>query len=108
MINPELEGEEEEETQEEILNQQILESQQLEQHIRDKRAYVWCFGKNTNGELGLASTRDAFNPQCMNNRMLQNGQVPVQISSGSHHSALVTNTGELFITGSALHGKLGL
>jgi alpha-tubulin suppressor-like RCC1 family protein len=30
------------------------------------------------------------------------------ISSGSHHSALVTKGGELYVCGSALHGKLGL
>lgn len=32
----------------------------------------------------------------------------IHISSGSHHSALVTKGGELFVCGSALHGKLGI
>jgi len=30
------------------------------------------------------------------------------VSSGSHHSVLVTKTGEVFSCGSFLHGKLGL
>lgn len=30
------------------------------------------------------------------------------ISSGSHHSALVTKTGEVYVSGSSLHGKLGI
>jgi alpha-tubulin suppressor-like RCC1 family protein len=30
------------------------------------------------------------------------------ISSGSRHSALVTKSGEIFVCGSALHGKLGI
>ena len=30
------------------------------------------------------------------------------ISSGSHHSALVTKGGEIYVCGSALHGKLGI
>lgn len=30
------------------------------------------------------------------------------ISSGSHHSALVTKSGEIFVCGSSLHGKLGI
>ena len=34
--------------------------------------------------------------------------VAVWISSGSHHSAIVTKAGELFVCGSQLHGKLGI
>jgi alpha-tubulin suppressor-like RCC1 family protein len=30
------------------------------------------------------------------------------ISSGSHHSALVTKAGEILMCGSTLHGKLGI
>jgi alpha-tubulin suppressor-like RCC1 family protein len=32
----------------------------------------------------------------------------LSISSGSHHSALVTKYGEIFVCGSSLHGKLGI
>jgi hypothetical protein len=31
-----------------------------EKEIVEKRAYVWCFGKNQNGELGVQSTKDVL------------------------------------------------
>jgi alpha-tubulin suppressor-like RCC1 family protein len=32
----------------------------------------------------------------------------LSVSSGSHHSALVNQNGEVFVCGSQLHGKLGI
>jgi alpha-tubulin suppressor-like RCC1 family protein len=40
--------------------------------------------------------------------MLKLSQSAISISSGYHHSGIVTLAGELFMCGSTLHGKLGL
>lgn len=32
---------------------ELTEEALLEKEIRDKRAYIWCFGKNSHGELGV-------------------------------------------------------
>ena len=77
-----------------------------EKEIVEKRAYVWCFGKNQNGELGVQSTKDVLQPKQISNGMLKS--TVCWISSGCHHTGLVTKAGELFMTGSTLHGKLGL
>jgi alpha-tubulin suppressor-like RCC1 family protein len=34
-----------------------------EEEIRKKRAFVWCWGKNKNGELSLGVTKDAVLPR---------------------------------------------
>lgn len=33
--------------------QEMSDNQSAEKEIVEKRAYVWCFGKNQNGELGV-------------------------------------------------------
>ena len=39
---------------------------------------------------------------------LKTSAVAKWISSGSHHSGIVTKAGELYVSGSQLHGKLGI
>lgn len=39
---------------------------------------------------------------------MPHGSKTSQVASGGHHSALLTNEGQLFICGSYLHGKLGI
>lgn len=34
-----------------------------EEQIRKKRAFVWTFGKNKNGELSLGVTKDSVLPR---------------------------------------------
>jgi len=64
---------------------------------------VWAFGQNKDGELGLGNQLDAFLPEPIN------GFEPARsVSSGSHHSMMVSKSGKVFTCGSALHGKLGL
>ena len=77
----------------------------MEKDIREKRAYIWCFGKNANGELGVANSKDILVPRYVK---IKSGQNAKWVSSGSHHSAIVTKTGELYVSGSSLHGKLGI
>jgi len=66
---------------------------------------VWCFGKNKDGELGLKHTRNSRLPEQV--KSLKD-KVIVHASSGGGHSALVDSDGKLYVSGSALHGKLGL
>ena len=82
----------------------------LEKSIRDKKAYVLCFGKNTNGELGVQSTKDVFEPKNVHNSvsLFREEGSAKWISSGSHHTAMVTKSGHLYLAGSTLHGKLGI
>ena len=35
----------------------------IEAEIKKKKAYIWTFGKNGDGELGLASQKDTFLPR---------------------------------------------
>ena len=35
----------------------------ISQQIIDKKAFVWAFGKNKDGEIGIGSQRDAFLPR---------------------------------------------
>ena len=73
------------------------------QIIEEKLAYVLAFGQNKDGELGLGNQQDAFLPEPIN------GFEPARsVSSGSHHSMMVSKSGKVFTCGSALHGKLGL
>jgi alpha-tubulin suppressor-like RCC1 family protein len=77
-----------------------------ESQIRSKRAFVWAFGKNQEGELALGVYKDALIPR--NVAGIKSGQSAKWISSSNHHTALVTKDGLLLVSGSSLHGKLGL
>ena len=35
----------------------------ISQQIIDKKAFIWSFGKNKDGELGIGSQKDAFLPR---------------------------------------------
>jgi RCC1 and BTB domain-containing protein len=72
-----------------------------------KHAFVWGFGENKNGELGIGNLKDGILPRPIA-ATLRDGQSARSISSGGHHSAIVSKTGELYVCGSHLHGKLGV
>jgi alpha-tubulin suppressor-like RCC1 family protein len=69
--------------------------------------FILCFGQNKHGELGMPNLSESIKSpkaiQCSSEL-----DSAIHISSGSNHSALVTKIGELFVCGSALHGKLGI
>ena len=98
----------EEDVGQEELRESISEVHKSEKEVRDKRAYVLCFGKNSNGELGVHSTKDVLMPRHIVGAMFKSAVGAAWISSGSHHTGIVTSNGELFMCGSALHGKLGI
>ena len=79
----------------------------ISQQIMDKKAFVWAFGENKDGEIGIGSQRDAFLPRPIFGQ-LKDGQSAKSISSASHHSAIVSKSGDVYVCGSHLHGKLGI
>lgn len=68
---------------------------------RNRNALVWCWGKNKDGELSLAATKNAIIPRAA--KGLKNKHI-VFISSGGQHTAVVTHDHKLYICGSYLHG----
>jgi len=79
----------------------------IAQSIIDKKSFIWALGQNKDGELGIGSQRDALLPRPIASQ-LRDGQSARFISSGSHHTALVSKAGEVYVCGSHLHGKLGM
>lgn len=66
--------------------------------------YVYAFGDNRCGQLGLNDIIDTKNiPQ-----IIQFEFVPIQISAGSEHSLVLDITGEVYAFGSNYYGQLGL
>lgn len=55
--------------------------------IQNKKAFVWAFGKNAEGELALGVYKDALLPRFVSGLK---GQSARCISSSNHHTALVT------------------
>eukprot|EP01017_Pseudomicrothorax_dubius_P028781 TRINITY_DN3446_c0_g2_i8.p1 TRINITY_DN3446_c0_g2~~TRINITY_DN3446_c0_g2_i8.p1 ORF type:complete len:445 (+),score=87.98 TRINITY_DN3446_c0_g2_i8:39-1373(+) len=70
-----------------------------------ENSQLLSWGKNKEGELSHGGTKNANVPTYV--RGLRNKEIKT-LSAGGQHSAVVTVTGELFICGSALHGKLGI
>ena len=66
---------------------------------------MWAFGKNQEGELALGVYKDALLPRFVTGVKSFSAKC---ISSSNHHTALVTTDGLLLVSGSSLHGKLGL
>ena len=68
---------------------------------------MWSFGKNKDGELGIGSQKDALLPRPIAT-VLKESQSAKCISGGNQHTALVSKSGDVYVCGSSLHGKLGL
>ncbi|CAD8194421.1 unnamed protein product [Paramecium pentaurelia] len=66
--------------------------------------YLFAWGRNKDGELSIGNQKKCNTPKAVQGLKNQTVQL---ISSGSNHSGIVTLDGQLFICGSALHGKLG-
>ena len=82
----------------------IKSESSLNKEIRketQRSAYVWCWGRNKNGELSLGNSRNINIPR--DTRGIKSKKIK-QICSGEKHSAVVTADGELLICGSYLHG----
>lgn len=73
--------------------------------IIDSSAFIWCCGKNTEGELGLGHEDRVCLPQ--NVEQLRDFQIRALTTSNSH-TVLMTPGGDIHVAGSSLHGKLGI
>lgn len=65
------------------------------------QGFVYSFGKNKDGELGLGHNKNAMLPAPI--KGLKDKKI-VQISCGGQHTAVVTEDGQLYVCGSSLHG----
>ena len=76
-----------------------------EEQIMNKKAFIWGFGKNQEGELSLGVYKDVLVPRFLTGLK---GSSARWITSSNHHTALITSEGLLMVCGSSLHGKLGI
>lgn len=76
------------------------------EQIKKASAYVWSFGKNQMGELGIGHYKNAMMAERV--RGLPPKVKVTNISSGGNHTGVVTDDGKLWICGSNIHDKLGL
>ena len=77
-----------------------------DEEIINLKAFIWTCGKNSDGELGLGFKDGEV---CLPRNVDQLRDFPVkQMVASSTHSVLLTPLGEVHVTGSTLHGKLGL
>ena len=66
---------------------------------------LYCWGHNSNGELGIGSTTQQTTPQLVN---LGSGVKAVDVSVGSSFTCAVTDAGALMCWGNNGYGKLGI
>ena len=66
---------------------------------------LYCWGKNSNGELGINSTTDQTTPQLVN---LGSGVKAVDVSVGDDFTCAVTDAGALMCWGTNGNGRLGI
>ncbi|KAL4431712.1 hypothetical protein ABPG74_017341 [Tetrahymena malaccensis] len=71
------------------------------------KCYIFAWGKNESGELSFGNQKQPFYNKPENPKNLDRIYIK-QISTSQNHSACISANGELFVCGSALHGKLGL
>ncbi len=82
--------------------------------ISNNRAYCW--GKNTNGELGIGTTTDSTTPKMFGDPLQSFASTTVIATSGyittpgnvpNEHTCAITNAGKAYCTGSNEYGELG-
>ena len=71
----------------------------------DASGLLYTWGEGGSGELGLGDRADAYYPSRVSDL---DQLVCVQVSCGSHHTAAVTDAGELFCWGSNEFGAVGV
>lgn len=83
----------------------IDEEKEETPYIYFKNTYIYGWGKNKYGELGLAHSENAPIPSAI--KSLQN-QVITQVSSGGKHTSVLTKDGKIYICGTDVLGLLGI
>jgi len=78
-----------------------------EDSIIENKAFLFGCGRNADGELGMGSNQAKEFSIPKNIEQLRDFPVR-QIAISNTHAVLMTPKGELHVTGSTLHGKMGL
>ncbi|XP_048484978.1 X-linked retinitis pigmentosa GTPase regulator [Plutella xylostella] len=73
--------------------------------VTDSHA-IYTVGCNSEGQLGTGSTESHSMPQCVE-LPCEDARVK-QVSAGSNHTAILTESGRVFVCGSNSEGQLGL
>ncbi|QDK46649.1 hypothetical protein DOM22_16545 [Bdellovibrio sp. ZAP7] len=68
----------------------------------DTSGYLWAFGENSSGQLGIGSTTDKSSPV-----QVSASTVWTKIAAGVFHSAGITSTGAMFGWGANDYGQVG-
>ena len=68
------------------------------------QGYVYAWGKNKDGELSVGHTKNCTLPTPVKGIK---DKVIAYLNSGGQHTGVVTQDGQILVSGSALHGKLG-
>ena len=72
--------------------------------IYSKDTFIYGWGKNTFGELGINSTVNMFIPTPINSFQ---SQIITSITSGGKNTIILNNEGKVFVSGGNLFGLLG-
>jgi len=73
-----------------LLIERLSHGGMIEAQIKNRKAFVWAFGKNQEGELALGVYKDALLPRFVTGIKSFSAKC---ISSSNHHTALVTFEG---------------
>ncbi|EGR33218.1 hypothetical protein IMG5_058940 [Ichthyophthirius multifiliis] len=104
--NPYTQSQQEE--QKTTFNDSLKSPNQFQQQSKQQiNCYVYAWGKNEYGELSFSQTKQQFYSKPENPKNLEKIYIK-QISTSQNHSSCVSSNGDLYVCGSALHGKLGL
>ncbi|XP_020298444.1 X-linked retinitis pigmentosa GTPase regulator-like [Pseudomyrmex gracilis] len=69
---------------------------------------IYCTGSNASGQLGLGTNvHEVLTPKLLSSGVYQDEKI-VKIVCGESHSAILTESGKLYMCGDGRHGKLGL
>jgi alpha-tubulin suppressor-like RCC1 family protein len=73
------------------------------QLLSNGSSQAYCWGKNSNGQLGLGDTLDSPVPQSLS----FNDDI-IQVAAGENHSCALSETGEVYCWGDNSVGQLGI
>jgi len=71
-----------------------------------QRTSLRVWGRNNNGQLGIPGKQPVWAPQVLNGKDLYWKSSIIQVAAGYRHSALVTQSGDLWTWGRSRHGQL--
>jgi alpha-tubulin suppressor-like RCC1 family protein len=73
----------------------------------DTAGKAWCWGLNTNGQLGDNSTTQSLVPVAVNTAGVLAGKTLTRITAGTSFSCALDNTGQAYCWGLNTNGELG-